>query len=49
MADDRDRRRPSFLDQMGDKVRELMEDLVEAVQQLVNPPPTPVPIRSGRR
>jgi hypothetical protein len=49
MPDDRRKPKRTLLDRLGDGVRELLEDLVEAVDSLVEPPRAPVPIRPGRR
>jgi hypothetical protein len=49
MANDSKKPRRGLLDRLRDKAREFIEDLVEAVDTLIEPPRAPVPIRPGRR
>ncbi|MFW6050877.1 MAG: hypothetical protein ACODAU_06865 [Myxococcota bacterium] len=49
MAEDREKPGKKLLDELKDRVRDFIEDLVEAVEDLARPPMTPVPVRPGRR
>lgn len=49
MANESEKPRRALLDRLRDKVRHVVEDLAETVEQLTEPPRAPVPVRSGRR
>ncbi|MFW5926188.1 MAG: hypothetical protein ACOCV4_08465 [Myxococcota bacterium] len=49
MTDERARPKKTLLEELGDRVRGVLEDLVEAVEDLARPPMKPIPVRSRRR
>jgi len=47
MSDQRSRK--PITERIKDKIRGLLDELVEAIDGLLQPPPQPVPVRGRRR
>jgi hypothetical protein len=45
MGEDSKRRKKPLTDQIKERLQDLVDDLVGALEELVAPPPQPVPIR----